>query len=177
MQTVLAIDPSVNNLGWAVINHELQRLASGCWHPSKARGAIDRMDQLALQVKALIDQHSPSDVAVEIPSGGQRQSATQLMVYARAVGACEAAATLSDLPVHRIPVNMWKQSAKKSWTLMIVKSAMHHMPLTGDESDAIGLGLWFMSRRPVNDPQGLTQIVELPTCREDFRSTSSKFFP
>lgn len=142
---VLAFDPSVVNLGYAVVSGpKPARIASGTWHPSKAGG--ERFDQLARAVRDLVAVHRPQAVVVEVPSGGQRgqRSALQLMIYARAIGVVEGVAALQGIPAKRVTVNAWKGSSTKGRTELVVRSVFGYTPASDHEADALGLALWWL---------------------------------
>lgn len=147
---LLAFDPSICNCGWAVLgavqspNGPPRRIDSGTWHPSEAKGAADRYDQLADFVRGLASLHHADIAVVEIPSGGQRHSATQLMRYARAVGVIEAAAFLSGCKIARVPVQTWKGNARKRVTADTMRLMLRYEPADDNESDALGLGVWYL---------------------------------
>lgn len=157
---VLAIDPSVENCGWAAIEsrrvgarEEFRVLGSGRWHPSHKRGAEHRLVQLGTAVQVLIDQYVPDAVVVETPDKGQRmgrgmkRSFDALMVYAQAVGAVIGAASGS---IYRrvIPVSVrtWKGTSRKQLTAAVVRGVLGICGDSHDESDALGLGLWWLQQ-------------------------------
>lgn len=143
---VIGLDPSANDTGFAVIVSG-RVVNSGTWHPSKSRNAADRYDQLADFVFGLVrERQAPRIVAVEIPSGGQRHSATQLMVYARAVGVCQAAAHLAGAMVVPVPVNTWKGRTGKGQTALYVCASygLQAAGRTDNELDAIGIADWYV---------------------------------
>lgn len=150
MVPLLAIDPSCRNCGFAVLaggrdpNAVPRRVDSGTWHPSGAKGAEDRYDQLASFVSGLVEKHRVAEVVVEVPSGGQRHSATQLMAYARAIGVVEAAAWLSGCKVHRVPVTTWKGNGRKRVTADTMRLMFRHEAGDDNESDALGLAVWHL---------------------------------
>jgi hypothetical protein len=81
----------------------------------------------------------PETTILAIDPGGQRHSATQLMVYARAVGVCEAAAHLAGAKVYRVTVQQWKGNSRKQDTSLV----RYRFPTAGsnhNELDAIAIG-------------------------------------
>jgi Holliday junction resolvasome RuvABC endonuclease subunit len=152
---LLAIDPSIVNCGWALLRQgqpNPTRLDSGVFHPI-ARPDKDRHDHLVDLLVQRIEMATesgmrPTDALIEIPSGGQRgdRSATQLMVYARAIGDIEATCYRAGLTMHRVTVNGWKGSGRKGHTELVVKHVFKYTPRDNNEADAIGLGLWLCSK-------------------------------
>lgn len=154
---VLAFDPSVENLGWAVATADapqsaVHRVDSGCWHPSKRVGAADRFSQLAEFVAALVRRRLPDRVAFEVSSGGAfrgRRPPAALMAYYRAVGTVCGAATVASggVIVQGVEVRDWKAQTGKQMTLRIVSAYMSYEPKTDHEADALGLCMWLL-RQP-----------------------------
>lgn len=65
---LLAIDPSALSTGWAVMrgsSKNLQLIASDTWHPSRARGAEDRLVQLGHVRNAVLVYHARHERAIE----------------------------------------------------------------------------------------------------------------
>lgn len=153
---LLAIDPSSARCGWAILHNtdKPQRLDSGVWYPTD-RPEMNRtkLDDLAVQIRHRVNTfHANTDLrishaVIETPAGGQwGRSATQLMVYARAIGVCEATCYGMALGMNRVTVNEWKGSGKKSHTANVVRHFFNYQPRDDNEADAIGLGLWLCSK-------------------------------
>jgi Holliday junction resolvasome RuvABC endonuclease subunit len=155
----LYLDPSSENLGWAIVSikPKLVRHESGCWHPSKAKLALHRYDQQAEFIVRLIRNWRPRDETalgvdesafppierayIEIPDGGERfflnsRGQRQQMTgenerkYAQAVGVAQAACHLAGAQVTRVKVSEWKKNAKKAWTMLQVNNEFR---LTGED--------------------------------------------
>lgn len=147
---ILAIDPSATATGYAVVStlHPKRPLLieSGTWHPSAAKGAPDRYDQLADFMARVIADHSVTTAIIETPSGGQRHSATQLMVYAQAIGVCRAACHRSGAVVMPVKVNEWKGQARKSGTALYAAAAfgISTEGRSHNEMDALGIADWWL---------------------------------
>lgn len=151
---LLALDPSIANCGFAVLRNDRQnptRLDSGIFHPVFTQER-PRCDHLAMLITDRLERSARAgwkvtDAIIEIPAGGQwGRSATQLMVYARAIGVCEAACFLGGLRMHRATVSEWKGSGKKCHTALVAKHVFKYEPRDDNESDALGLGLWLCSK-------------------------------
>lgn len=153
---LLAIDPSIASCGWGLLHNVVPRavrLDSGCWHPTETeeRSRFDHLSLLVAQrIRLAKESGTPiTDAIIETPGGGQRgdRSATQLMVYARAIGICEATCYRAKIVVHRVTVNEWKGSTKKSHGTAIVQHFLGYQPREHNESDALALGAWLTSQR------------------------------
>lgn len=154
--TILSLDPSANHLGWAILSEfptAVCRLASGTFAPSHAKAAADRFDQLALFVASKCREGTGVDaVVIEVPDGYARRSFAQLSIYCRAVGVCEAAGVLSGRPTHRVLVSQWKGTARKAWTAIQVRAAFGYEPADHNESDACGLGIYWLEASRIVAP-------------------------
>lgn len=156
--TVLAFDPSCDNLGWAILHrHEsglAERRASGCWHPRKGKDAPDRFDQLGLRVGDIVRMNDAERIVIETPSGGMRHSFKQLAVYCRAVGVVEGAAAVAKCGavIRRVEVVKWKPrygrlTEKKEQTrARVVPLFAGWEPGSDDEVDAVAIALWELQR-------------------------------
>jgi Holliday junction resolvasome RuvABC endonuclease subunit len=165
---ILSLDPCIKACGWAVLEREVwpnvglrpKRICSGTFRPSEAKGSLDRFDQLAAFIDEAICMHTPRDVVIETPDPYQEQNFSSLRFDLRAVGVCEGVAYSSSLThcdmsaglgeparIHRVEVNQWKVSGSKWHTAMQVKAIFGYTPDDDNESDAIGLGAWWLSRQ------------------------------
>jgi hypothetical protein len=158
VHSVLAIDPSITCTGWAILADFPERPElrdSGHWRPSRKEG--HRLLQLAELVRFLIWEHHVSDVVIEMPDreqrmggNGKRRNPGDLIVYGSAAGACVGATcemtTGSRRRVWLPSVRIWKKNQSKDETRMLVRAVMGASVASHDENDAIGLGLWWITR-------------------------------
>lgn len=152
---MLAIDPSINNYGWAVLDvaakpklHEVT-IESGAWHPSKRDDLPDRFTQLGRFMAELIYHFIPTDVIVEMPHKGQRgaRGFNGLMIYSNTAGVAAGVSLAMNRRTWRIGVNTWKGRQQKSATALTVALVTGKgETASSDEIDAIGLGLYFTNR-------------------------------
>lgn len=148
---LLALDPSAVATGWGIIEkrgNQLRRIDSGCFHPGKA--GMNRYDHLSSLIVWRIKNTTPqiTHAAIEVPAGGQwGRSATQLMVYARAIGVCEATCFRRGLATNRVSVTEWKGNKKKSETAVWVRAILGYDEPEENAADALAMGIWFCNRR------------------------------
>ncbi len=166
---VLCIDPSIANCGWAIVRNTQpnpERLDSGIFHPV-TRADLNRFDHLSQLIQLRVDmcnaelatpfervstESKPeriTDALIETPVGGGgwgAKTTSTLMMYTRAIGVCEATCLMLGLRVHRVAVNEWKGSGKKSTTALHVRHFLNYEPRDSNESDALGMGLWICGR-------------------------------
>jgi Holliday junction resolvasome RuvABC endonuclease subunit len=151
-RVVLAIDPSIGSMGYAVLNQRQTWIRSGCWHPSKRVGADSRWQQLVDFVAFKLDEHKVTDLVVERPGIGQRfdrgkaRSINNLMPYAIAIGHIEAVGRMKAIRVYSPTVNQWKSWSTKGTIEAYVFHATGVTCSTTDEAEAIGIGLWFVRK-------------------------------
>jgi Holliday junction resolvasome RuvABC endonuclease subunit len=148
---VLAIDPSIRNCGWAILLAPGTRKDSGCWHPSEMHGMPDRFVQLERFLAELVHAHKPLAAIVEAPNRGglHRQkefSRKSQITYGRAVATIDTTLRLLIGTVYSPDVNDWKGFGSKMQMELYVRARCGYSPRDDNEADAIGLGLWFMSR-------------------------------
>lgn len=154
----LAIDPSISNFGWAVLQPIDDRpgkgkiIASNHWSPSGAAIAQHRFDQVVHLVTALILEFEPTDVVVEMPNphhfpttdGKRLRPVSGLMVYANTAGACAGCAIAHHRRTWRPNVKTWKDNASKGDTKLI-NQTLHKLDVKSeDENDAVGLTTWWV---------------------------------
>lgn len=66
--TILGIDPGTAITGWGIINEEKKKpklKAFGCIETSKLRTDVERLREIAVDVRALIRRYRPDEVAIE----------------------------------------------------------------------------------------------------------------
>jgi hypothetical protein len=147
----ISVDPSITRTGWAVWCGTL--MDYGSFSPSEAKGAKDRNTQLAEYMADLMRDYAPVGRLVietsERPGygGGRGMGTKQATVFGRAVGDIEGAAAAMGIEVRPVDVREWKGNASKETTLAHCR-ALGLKPETLDESDAIGLGLWYLRQCP-----------------------------
>ena len=167
---LLSVDPSATATGWAVLaggdGRPVDRVASGVWHPSRAVGADDAIEQLAAFVGRRVGEDALGRVAVEVPDGGERYyrdaggqqkrlGGLRQLTYAQAVGACRAAARVAGATVHPVSMATWKGSARKEYTALVVANQLGgYRPRHDNEADARGLGLWWHAQRELRGEAG-----------------------
>jgi Holliday junction resolvasome RuvABC endonuclease subunit len=150
--TIVAFDPSSGNLGWAVVDATPQgpkRITSGCWHPSEAKGASDKFDQLVRFANALFgEDDGRMNVVVELPNTRAipkyaSRSPASILVYGRAVGHVEAVCRLRcPGRVWTPDVQKWKGQKRKGQTIFEVRHRLGYVTANDNEADALGLCLW-----------------------------------
>ncbi len=151
----LAIDPSVQNLGYAVLDasgSDFKTVDGGRWHPSQKAGGADRFVQIAAFTRAIIEHFIPTDVVIEMPhphqamDRGEKRSFKPLMIYSVGAGFVAGVAASLNRRLWRPDAKQWKDSGSKADTAQqveLVLGAKHRSP---DEIDAAGLALWWYTR-------------------------------
>lgn len=158
--TILAVDPSLNHTGWAVMSKATVH-DHGVLRPSRAKGGPDAYRQLYDGVRELLLGHSCGTLVFEVPNRNQRmgehhrRSADKLMVYAQAVGVIRAAGYAARVDVKAVTVAAWKGNKKKHKTGREVATVFGLRGLTEDECDAVGLGGYFLGVANASKATGL----------------------
>lgn len=66
--TILGIDPGTAITGWGIITEEKKKpvlVAFGCIETSKMKSDVERLKEVATDVRALIRKYQPDEVAIE----------------------------------------------------------------------------------------------------------------
>lgn len=142
--TVLSIDPSIRNTGWAHFRNG-EKQGSGV---IRTQGTDDfaRIRSIVGAVMLLIPAGG-CDVVIEVPPaftyarsarGNKGLNGASMQKLNWAVGATIAAASLRSSSVHRVSPAEWKGRRSKAWDQAISGKK------SSDEADAIGLGEWWV---------------------------------
>jgi|SRR5215471_8557742 len=109
MSRILGVDPGVSG-GLAVIeitDGAAPTLVECIDIPVVGIGAKEHVDVAA--IRNFIDRHKPIRALIERSQAMPRQGVSSSFKYGRAVGAIEAAITLSSVPVEIIEPSAWKR--------------------------------------------------------------------
>lgn len=160
---VLAIDPSVNHLGWAVVKPG-EVIQSGTINgpslktesiPSRIGWMVEALDDEVLQV--------PFDiVAIERPEtwGSFKSQASRgsgdLQLLTLIVGALTFWATtiISSDAIHLIKVTSWKGQLPKRVTQARMEKKYSRKFGSDHESDAVGIGDYILEKEKTNATKG-----------------------
>lgn len=146
--SIIAIDPSVKNVGYAIfitpekVNHGRIII--------KAKVIQDKLAELFYQITRLVTTHRPSVMVVE--AGFSRYHLmTQRLAEARAI--CCLVAGKYNMEYHEYPPKSVKKyvtgygNASKEQMIDAVRQIYNiKSDLSPDESDALGLGLYFFAK-------------------------------
>ena len=172
--TVMALDPSSTATGYAVLTAN-RLLDAGKLTGKRSGSAIARVLEMRRELLALLNEHLPTTILVEVPVGKQYTRTpgkkSGLPVWGMAAGAvwmvCEDWAegrTAADSLVagftwkdgdRRIVVpisnTLWTRGSTKTGRRSMVESRFKSYDALrdsgGDVSDAISLALWYDARR------------------------------
>ncbi len=149
---ILAIDPSINNIGWAFGAGELPA-ESGV---IRTKGSCDpeKLEDLAIELRDVLDRAKIEaagvlSVAVEVPEGftygrstrnGKALNARSLMTLSRAIGAILLTLRKHDCAILEVPAS-WKGMAGKKMVQAVTGKTNHN------EADAVLLYRWFWGRQ------------------------------
>lgn len=168
--TILAIDPSINNTGWAVLEPEehqfampsLNRMvpkAHGVWR-SKEKDPYDRLEELSSALHNIVCYYNFTDVVIETTSGklAARLKGTNanMLLYGVAVGSMVR--DVRELSIGRQGETRFNVHLilENLWTGEVPKARRHAATLaefglpkktTDHETDAIALGTWWYANR------------------------------
>ena len=99
-QTILGIDPGTNILGYGIISVDSKGphyVDMGVFDLRKIKDPFEKLANIFAGVTELIEQHNPTQLAVESPFYGK--NAQVILKLGRAQGAALTAAVMKDIPV------------------------------------------------------------------------------
>lgn len=158
--TVVGIDPSSTRTGYAVMSSPTTIVEAGYLRAGKlATPALERIKVMASDLGALLKEHCPEMVVIEVSSGkvGRRRHTGRgsgLAVYGTAVGALLAIAWFCGTsPVCPVLENEWTRSVPKLTRQRQIVAAFPDYALKvrddrgADVADAIGLCWWWFAEQ------------------------------
>lgn len=150
---ILAIDPSIVSLGWAVIDGG-EYVASGS-RRSRRKGDPDRVHEMASFCAALIEEHRPEVVGIERPRFFRRAYRGKLVGRMNwesiqklnwVVGAILDRAMASPVgKIILVRIDQWNPKHSKEATANKVWYVTGKKLKAGDVADAVAIGLWIDS--------------------------------
>jgi len=153
---LLAVDPSINSLGWAIFDDE-KLVRSGVLLSSaddKRNPSLeDRMSTMIRRLDAVCQEEFLDTVIIEQPqSWGAYKSVASthsgslliLHIFVGALWAWGFTLGIGDRGAKLIKVHTWKGQIPKTLTYKRVVELYGGSPQKYDESDAIGLGTWYI---------------------------------
>lgn len=154
---VIAVDPGANCCGLAILDPAAKGpkmyVHSMFLRKRGGQGSdwISRVDAMVERVSAEFHSVEHCILIIELPSNmGNAASAGQniLKLMAFVFALRQKFLERKILRVELIPVNLWKGNAPKEITFRRVRKRFPQWKGTNlDESDAIGLGLWYLTKR------------------------------
>jgi crossover junction endodeoxyribonuclease RuvC len=155
-QRVLGIDPGTLKVGWAIVDslgiNSIQRSDSGCLVLGKSTAPIaDRLFQLHLQLREIIDRFRPDVLAIESAFFGDNARSALRIGESRGVVLMLAAEF--GLEVDEIPPATIKRRIAgngRATKEQVYQMTLQHLqcndfsPASEDESDAVAIALCYL---------------------------------
>lgn len=145
---ILAIDPGYDRCGWAILSSVSHVLQYGCIITKKEEDFFHRLNQVISELKELIDQYSPKELAIETLFFSKNQKTAMRVSETR--GAIIGLSLSAGMEITEYSPVQIKSSvtgngkADKKAVEKMVRLQLH-IPLTekllDDTLDAIGIGL------------------------------------
>ena len=159
---ILGVDPGLYTTGWALFVLDGDRIGTltGVIKPSSQATTPQRLRTILTELRALIEKHSPTVVAVERPF--VKENVRAALALGHAQGAAFMAAALHDLPVHEYAPREVKQAIAGDGhaTKEAVAAALAmelaldgDQPALLDESDALAIAYchYLLGRQPTGE--------------------------
>lgn len=172
IERLLCIDPGTGTTGWAIFeldpakNPEL--VESGIYKTSKKGDWIKHIDEILSRFDGRNIGLEVSIVLIEQPRifmSGKGQASNNSGAIMKLMGLVFALrqyfldvykyhfalrAADKEIKVHLVPVNRWKGNAPKHITAKRVKRYWGHAGQDDNETDAIGIGDWYIRKMKCN---------------------------
>jgi len=157
MIRILGVDPGLRHTGWGVITMDGPRLgwvAHGVIKPDTTLDLADRLACLAMELRKVVDQHTPDEAAVEETFVNINPKSTLLLGQAR--GAAMASLAGAGLKVHEYATRKVKLSvvgtggADKDQVAFMVRRLLPRAgEVSADAADALAVAICAAHHRPV----------------------------
>lgn len=162
--TIMGIDPGTAITGWGVIKvkeKQPQLVAYGCIETCKTKCTVDRLSEIAADLKQLVKAHQPDEIAVEELFFFKNLKTAIKVAQARGVllyicGSCEVAVSeYTPLQVKQALTGYGR--ADKRQVQMMVRSVLKlkDVPRPDDAADALAVAICHQQSRLM-----LGQVVE-----------------
>ena len=150
---ILAIDPSINNTGWALL--DAGKISQwGVIKTSKKGSIVERLSELYEGIASILNGEVPGTIKkafVEVPGGFSYQRSSgasgnplnmqSLLTLSEAVGCICTVLTRHGIEVMRVLATQWKAKRTKELEQSIASSIVGRK-VTHDEADAILLAIY-----------------------------------
>ncbi len=157
MIRILGVDPGLRHTGWGVIAMDGPRLtwvAHGVIKPDTDADMADRLAELCVQLRAVVEQHAPNEAAIEETFVNMNPRSTLLLGQAR--GAAMATLAGAGLKVAEFAATKVKQSvvgtgaADKTQVAFMVRRLLPKAgEVKADAADALAVAICGAHHRPL----------------------------
>jgi crossover junction endodeoxyribonuclease RuvC len=157
MIRILGVDPGLRHTGWGVIGMDGPRLtwiAHGVIKPDTEADMADRLAELCVQLRAIVEQHAPNEAAIEETFVNINPRSTLLLGQAR--GAAMATLAGAGLKVAEFAATKVKQSivgtgaADKTQVAFMVRRLLPKAgEVKADAADALAVAICGAHHRPL----------------------------
>ena len=145
---IIAIDPSLNQTGWACISQNVQ--LSGVIK-TKGKTETEKIRDLYIELSIIIQKHDVQEAIIEIAEGftyhrsanmcGKALNAGSMYKNGMAAGAILALMGMSNIKTETVGATFLKGKMGKKMAMMITQKT------NNNEADAIMLLRWYLARR------------------------------
>lgn len=157
MIRILGVDPGLRHTGWGVITMDGPRLtwvAHGVIKPDTEADMADRLADLCMQLRAVVESHAPDEAAIEETFVNINPRSTLLLGQAR--GAAMATLAAAGLKVAEFAARKVKQSivgtgaADKTQVAFMVRRLLPKAgDVSADAADALAVAICGAHHRPL----------------------------
>ena len=154
LHRVLGIDPGIASMGYGLVdgnNDDITAVDYGCLSTAAQQPVTERLHILYWNLIALIEQHHPSEVAIELFVARNLRTA---LTVGQARGVAILAAANSGLPVYEYTPLEIKQNVsgyghgdkKQIQDMVRIQLQLQHIPKPDDAADALAIAICHLSK-------------------------------
>lgn len=149
---ILAIDPSISDLGWAVGDKE--DIYDYGHKRTYSRWDLDRRaKEIQDEIKEKIDEYAVDTILYEMPKSFRHNKTRGIETWLKFGVSLGAFLTIEGVQTQQVSPQKWKGSQSKEDTKLLTKNVIGEEISNHNASDACGILIWWQ-RQPVGDQNG-----------------------
>jgi len=148
---LLAIDPGTRKAGYAIFENGLYLCSDVIIIKNKKLTWLQRVDFIIIEITQLLKHFKIDIVVIEEPQlfigsrkGRAASNSGSVLKLTALVHSIRIICRIKKIKVYLIPVRKWKGTVPKAITQKRIKRHLGIDITQLDESDAVGLGLWYV---------------------------------
>jgi Holliday junction resolvasome RuvABC endonuclease subunit len=158
-ETLLAIDPATKTLGWAVFRRSAGggrgwKLIDSGFIKQRGENWIVNLDAMVSRVRAICTEYGVTRGIIEQPEvfgsarGEGAGNTGSILKLTACAWSLRQQMKCMGIACDTVPVRKWKGQVKKHITAMRVQRVWGWQGTDNNESDAVGVGDWYIRKGP-----------------------------